>query len=184
MEASTKDLRAAVRSVAGSVARRPGIPALTGVLIEAEHGRARLTTTDLELSAVAELEAGGSELRALVPYRILADALKAEPADRVQLEVVDGSATVGSASIRLLPVEDFPTLDEPTGFLAELDAAELGEHRGHRASTAASTARHRAPRDTEHRASTASTAGTARAPRDTEHRVGGSSSRRALRAKI
>src|SRR5438874_6528006 len=42
----------ALQTVQRGVSSRPGIPALTGVLIEAEDGgRLTLTTTDLEVSA-------------------------------------------------------------------------------------------------------------------------------------
>ena len=45
-------LSEALQTVQRGVSSRPGIPALTGVLIEAaDDGRLTLTTTDLEVSA-------------------------------------------------------------------------------------------------------------------------------------
>ena len=48
------DLSEALQTVQRGVSSRPGIPALTGVLLEAaDDGTLTLTTTDLEVSAQA-----------------------------------------------------------------------------------------------------------------------------------
>ena len=71
-------LSEALQVVQRGVSSRPGIPALTGVLIEAtDDGRLTLTTTDLEVSARLATDAQVSEAGiALVPARLLGDTVK------------------------------------------------------------------------------------------------------------
>jgi DNA polymerase-3 subunit beta len=120
------ELRAALGMLKGAASRRPGIPALTGVLIEADGQRARLTTTDLETSVRVELEAVGDDGTVLVPFKMLAEAVKAAPAGRLYVDAGASVVAVGGASIRLLPAEDFPMLAAYVGeYRAGFDAAEL-----------------------------------------------------------
>lgn len=114
-------LSEALQTVQRGVSSRPGIPALTGVLLEAgtETGLT-LTTTDLEVSArltidVQVLEDGV----ALVPARLVADTVKSLSDAPVDIETDQSQATIRCAayegSLRLLPAEDFPTLKPPAG---------------------------------------------------------------------
>ena len=70
-------LSEALQTVQRGVSSRPGIPALTGVLIEAtDDGRLTLTTTDLEVSARLATQVQVSEPGiALVPARLLGDTV-------------------------------------------------------------------------------------------------------------
>ena len=71
-------LSEALQTVQRGVSSRPGIPALTGVLIEGSSvGTLTLTTTDLEVSARLSIEVQVSEEGvALVPARLLGDTVK------------------------------------------------------------------------------------------------------------
>ena len=56
LELDRKELDGALRAVKATAGRRSGgIPALSGVLVEAGDGRAVLTTTDLETSTRAAI---------------------------------------------------------------------------------------------------------------------------------
>ena len=71
-------LSEALQTVQRGVSSRPGIPALTGVLIEAaDGGELTLTTTDLEVSARLTIAVQVTEAGiALVPARLLGDTVK------------------------------------------------------------------------------------------------------------
>ena len=71
-------LSEALQTVQRGVSSRPGIPALTGVLLEAaEGGSLTLTTTDLEVSARLSVDVQVTEAgTALVPARLLGDTVK------------------------------------------------------------------------------------------------------------
>ncbi|MDP9118892.1 MAG: DNA polymerase III subunit beta, partial [Actinomycetota bacterium] len=71
-------LSEALQIVQRGVSSRPGIPALTGVLLDAtEDGTLTLTTTDLEVSARLSIAVQVQEAgTALVPARLLTDTVK------------------------------------------------------------------------------------------------------------
>ena len=85
------DLSNALQTVQRAVSSRPGIPALTGVLLAASGSDLTLTTTDLEVSArlmisVQVQEEGG----ALVPARLLADMVKSFEQAPVEFQAEGG----------------------------------------------------------------------------------------------
>jgi DNA polymerase III subunit beta len=115
------DLSEAMQTVQRGVSSRPGIPALTGVLIEAaDQGALTLTTTDLEVSArlSIEVQVGESGI-ALVPARLLADTVKSLSDAPVEFETDQSQARIRCAAyegaLRLLPAEDFPAIQPPSG---------------------------------------------------------------------
>jgi DNA polymerase III subunit beta len=111
LTADRKATERALRALKSGVARRPGIPALTGVLVEAAgDGSATMTATDLEVTVRLELEATGEPARFLVPFALFADTVKAGTGERVEISPAEASVRVDGAEIRLLPAEDFPTL--------------------------------------------------------------------------
>jgi DNA polymerase-3 subunit beta len=126
------DLSEALQTVQRGVSTRPGIPALTGVLVEAEQDTITFTTTDLEVSArlslPVQVQADGV---ALVPARLLADMVKSLPSAPVEFEADQGQAHVRCAAfegtVRLLPAEDFPAWQEPAGTKITLEAARFAE---------------------------------------------------------
>ena len=122
-----------LQTVQRGVSSRPGIPALTGVLLEAEDGgRLTLTTTDLEVSArlTIDVQVSGAGI-ALIPARLLADMVKSLSDAPVDLETDQSQARIRCAayegSLRLLPAEDFPGLQEPGGTRVEADAGAFAE---------------------------------------------------------
>jgi DNA polymerase-3 subunit beta len=127
------DLSEALQTVQRGVSSRPGIPALTGVLIEAaEDGTLTLTTTDLEVSArlaisVQVQEAGA----ALVPARLLTDTVKSLSEAPVDFETDRSQAHIRCAAyegaLRLLPADDFPGVQEPSGTAITAEPAAFAE---------------------------------------------------------
>jgi len=125
-----------------SVSARPGVPALTGVLIEAaKDGALTLTTTDLEVSAQLEIEVQTSEEgSALAPAKLLAEMVKNLSDAPVEVEADQNQAKIRCAAyegtLRLLPVEDFPSLQEPSGTKVTVDAPRFAEAVGQAARAA------------------------------------------------
>ena len=126
-------LSEALQTVQRGVSSRPGIPALTGVLIDAtEDGRLTLTTTDLEVSARLSIEIQVSEAGvALVPARLLGDTVKSLSDAPVEFETDQSQAHIRCAAyegtLRLLPAEDFPGLQEPGGTTITAEAGAFAE---------------------------------------------------------
>ena len=126
-------LSEALQTVQRGVSSRPGIPALTGVLMEAEDGgRLTLTTTDLEVSARLSVEVQVQEAGiALVPARLLGDTVKSLSDAPVEFETDQSQARIRCAayegSLRLLPAEDFPGLQEPSGTRIAVDGGAFSE---------------------------------------------------------
>ena len=126
-------LSEALQTVQRGVSSRPGIPALTGVLIEAaDGGELTLITTDLEVSARLSISVQVTESGiALVPARLLGDTVKSLSNAPVEFETDQSQATIRCAAyegtLRLLPAEDFPGLQEPSGTTVTAEAAAFAE---------------------------------------------------------
>ena len=126
-------LSEALQTVQRGVSSRPGIPALTGVLLDGTaEGRLTMTTTDLEISARLTIDVQVSEPGvALIPARLLADTVKSLSDSPVDVETDQSQARIRCAayegSLRLLPAEDFPGLQEPGGTLVEAEAGAFAE---------------------------------------------------------
>ncbi|HEX9313197.1 MAG TPA: DNA polymerase III subunit beta [Actinomycetota bacterium] len=126
------DLSNALQTVQRAVSSRPGIPALTGVLLSASGGDLTLTTTDLEVSARLMVSVQVQEEGvALVPARLLADMVKSFEQAPVEFQAEGGQARIVCSNyegnIRCLPAEDFPALQEPGGIRVKVNAGELAE---------------------------------------------------------
>jgi DNA polymerase III subunit beta len=126
-------LSEALQTVQRGVSTRPGIPALTGVLIEAtDEGQLILATTDLEVSArlSIDVQVGRSGI-ALVPARLLGDTVKSLSDAPVEFETDQSQAHLRCAAyegtLRLLPAEDFPGLQEPSGTRITAEAGAFAE---------------------------------------------------------
>src|SRR6266498_645958 len=90
-----------------------------------------LATTDLEVSARLQLPVQvQGEGVALVPARLLADMVKSFDQAPVEFEEHGGQARIVCSNyegtLRCLPAEDFPALQEPSG-MRELAATADGE---------------------------------------------------------
>jgi DNA polymerase III subunit beta len=122
-----------LQTVQRGVSSRPGIPALTGVLMEAGSGGAlTLTTTDLEVSARLTVEVQAQEDGvALVPARLLSDTVKSLSDAPVEFESDQSQARIRCAAyegaLRLLPAEDFPAIQPPSGTVVVGEAARFAE---------------------------------------------------------
>ena len=126
-------LSEALQVVQRGVSSRPGIPALTGVLVEARSdGTLTLTTTDLEMSARLSIEVQVHEEGvALVPARLVGDTVKSLSEAPVDVDADLAQATIRCAAyegaLRLLPAEDFPSLLPPAGTRVVAGSAALAE---------------------------------------------------------
>ncbi|MDP9296743.1 MAG: DNA polymerase III subunit beta [Actinomycetota bacterium] len=126
-------LSEALQIVQRGVSSRPGIPALTGVLMEAASGGTlTLTTTDLEVSARLALDVQVTEEgTVLVPARLLADMVKSLSDAPVDFDADSGQARISCAayegSLRLLPAEDFPSLQGPGGTKVVVESPRFAE---------------------------------------------------------
>ena len=126
-------LSEALQTVQRGVSSRPGIPALTGVLIEGSSaGTLTLTTTDLEVSARLSIEVQVSEEGvALVPARLLGDTVKSLSDAPVEFESDQSQARIRCAAyegaLRLLPAEDFPSLMSASGTRVVVEAQRFAE---------------------------------------------------------
>ncbi len=113
-----------------ALAARTALPVLQGLHCEASAGRLRVTGTDLEITIrtsgeVEVLEEG----RAMVPGRLLGEAVRKMPPGAVTIATNDSEAEIEGKgprfSIRLLNVEDFPSLDDSPTEGVEVDGEEL-----------------------------------------------------------
>jgi DNA polymerase-3 subunit beta len=125
-------LSEALQTVQRGVSPRPGLPALTGVLMEVADGTLTLSTTDLEVSARLAVDVQAQEPGiALVPARLLVDTVKSLSVAPVEFEADASQAKIRCAayegSLRLLPAEDFPTLQAPDGTRVTVDAPTFAE---------------------------------------------------------
>jgi DNA polymerase-3 subunit beta len=125
-------LSEALQTVQRGVSTRPGIPALTGVLMSVGEGELALTTTDLEVTTEVRLPVDAKEDgSALVPARLLADMVKALAPDAVDFETDGSQATVTCRSfestIRCLAAEDFPAVRDVDGVKVTVDAQAFAE---------------------------------------------------------
>lgn len=126
-------LSEALQAVQRAVSARPGIPALTGVLLETDAGGTlTLTTTDLEVSARLAIDVQAQEAgTSLVPARLLGDMVKSLSEAPVEIDADEAQARVTCAayegSIRLLPAEDFPALQGPSGIRVSVEAPRFAE---------------------------------------------------------
>jgi DNA polymerase-3 subunit beta len=125
-------LSEALQTVQRAVSSRPGIPALTGVHLTASGGELVLATTDLEVSARLTLDVQVQrEGVALVPARLLADMVKSFEQAPVEFDAEAGQARIVCSNyegtVRCLPAEDFPVLQEPSGTRVTVSTSKLAE---------------------------------------------------------
>lgn len=114
-----KQLKAALAGIGEVVERRNTIPILSNLMISAEHGRATLIATDLDMECVRILDveqaADALPFRTTVAERLLSDIVKKIDGDATITLTLERSkvvATAGRARFTLptLPVEDFPVM--------------------------------------------------------------------------
>ncbi len=125
-------LSEALQTVQRGVSTRPGIPALTGVLMTTTGGELALTTTDLEVTTEVRVPVDmREEGTALIPARLIADMVKSLAPDSVEIEADGSQAKVVCRSfegtIRCLAAEDFPAVRDFEGVGIRVDAGEFAE---------------------------------------------------------
>lgn len=120
----------AVTWAARSLASRPTLPVLAGLLLQVDGDQLTVSGFDLEASTEVEVAVtGGESGTALVSGRLLADITKALPPHPVDV-AVDGSRlaiTCGSARFSLpgMPVDDYPKLPVMPTTAGTVDGAEF-----------------------------------------------------------
>src|SRR6185503_5481944 len=107
MDTSRKDAEAAIRTVLSAVSSRPGIPALTGILVKFDGTTATLTGTDLETTATAHVSQIGANTEAadvygrpepftaLIPGKLMQAVVKQSPGECITIERVGSKAQIG-----------------------------------------------------------------------------------------
>lgn len=125
-------LSEALQTVQRGVSTRPGIPALTGVLMTIDAEGLALTTTDLEVTTEVKVPVEATEEGAtLVPARLVADMVKSLPADAVDFESDGSRAKVVCRSfegtLRCLAAEDFPAVRDVDGISVKVQAQAFAE---------------------------------------------------------
>ena len=120
----------AVSWAARSLATRPTLPVLAGLLLTVDGDQLSVSGFDLEASTEVDLEVtAGAAGQALVSGRLLADITKALPPHPVDV-TLDGarlSISCGSAKFSLptMPVEDYPKLPTMPTTAGTVDSAEF-----------------------------------------------------------
>jgi DNA polymerase-3 subunit beta len=120
----------AVAWAARSLASRPTLPVLAGLLLRVEGDQLSVSGFDLEASTEVEVEVtAGADGQALVSGRLLADITRALPPHPVDV-IVDGSRltiTCGSArfSLPTMPVDDYPKLPAMPTTAGTVNGAEF-----------------------------------------------------------
>ena len=105
-----------------------GHQVLQGILVSAEAGRVRLTTTDLEVWCQVDLDAQTPQPgKVLVTVRNLGKVLKTMPDSRVRLRSAgdDVVCKAGPSEVRLagLDMEEYPDVEEPGGCVMSMPLA-------------------------------------------------------------
>lgn len=113
-----------------AIGTRTAIPVLQGLLCEVTGSSLWVTGTDHEMTVRASTEVEVMEEgRAVIPGRLLADAVRRMPAGAVTISSGDGEIEIlGKGprfSVRPLNVEDYPQVSDATGEGVEVDGEEL-----------------------------------------------------------
>jgi DNA polymerase-3 subunit beta len=120
----------AVAWAARSLASRPTLPVLAGLMLRVEGEHLSVSGFDLEASTEVELEvAAGAPGQALVSGRLLADITRALPPHPVDVTVEGSRLTIvcGSAkfSLPMMPVDDYPKLPKMPTTAGTVNGAEF-----------------------------------------------------------
>ncbi len=124
----------AISAAQRAVTSRTGsLPVLSGLKVAATEGSLELVGSDLELTIRVRVAAQVEEVgQAVLPAKLLNDIVAKLEAGSVTVETGDGDAATveggrASYTLRLLPLDDFPHLPEPTGSAITVDAGPLAE---------------------------------------------------------
>lgn len=132
IRAQRDDLADVLTRANRAVGARTALPVLQGLLCEVSGGVLRVTGTDLDITVRTEtpvevLEEG----RAVIPGRLLSEAVRKMPAGMVTIGVKDGDVEIqGNGprfTLRPLNVDDFPAQDDVASQGVEVDGEALAE---------------------------------------------------------
>ncbi len=129
----TEEFRRVLGKVYRVVPSRPPYPALSGILLEAKNGFAKLTATDLEVGITSycpvEVKEEGS---AVLPGKVLYNLVKS--LDSSELEIIslpDGNSEIkgGKSYYKLssFPPDDFPLFPPPSTEISSISGEKLKE---------------------------------------------------------
>jgi DNA polymerase-3 subunit beta len=129
-----EELVSKLSTVSRAVSTRAATQALSGILLTADEGGARLAATDGEMGLRQALEAEVSgEGSVLLPGRLLSELARSLGDDTVEIELRESERDVEIRSggsnfhLRVLPVEDFPSLPDEGAEPLKIPAAALAE---------------------------------------------------------
>ena len=115
---SKRDLAHGLSTAGHAVPSRSTLPILSNVLLATDHGRLKLTATDLEIGINCWVEAEISEEGSVaLPAKLMTDFVNSLPQGQVELVLLEESHTVNvtggpsSANIRGMDPEEFPRID-------------------------------------------------------------------------
>lgn len=113
-----------------AIGTRTAVPVLQGLLCEATGSHLRVTGTDHEMTVRASTQVEVMEEgRAVIPGKLLADAVRRMPAGTVTIGSADGDVEILGRgprfSIRPLNAEDFPEMADSPGEGVEVDGEAL-----------------------------------------------------------
>ncbi|HEV7206995.1 MAG TPA: DNA polymerase III subunit beta [Jatrophihabitans sp.] len=120
----------AVTWAARSLASRPTLPVLAGLLLTVDGDQLRVSGFDLEASTEVDLEVtAGAPGQALVSGRLLADITRALPPHPVDVTVDGSRLTISCGAARFtlpgMPVDDYPKLPSMPTTAGTVDGAEF-----------------------------------------------------------
>lgn len=125
-------LAKALLTASRAVAARGGVMAvLSGVHIKSVEGGVEVVGTDLETTITVRLDCEADGFNVVAPAKVLTDVVKALPNGRVALEASPDELTVTAGAfesmIRLLPVDEWPTLPVASGDTVTVDGAGFAD---------------------------------------------------------
>ena len=132
IRAQRDDLADVLARANRAVGTRTALPVLQGLLCEVSGTTLRVTGTDLDVTVrtAAEVEVM-EEGRAVIPGRLLSEAVRKMPSGAVTIGVSDTDIEIqGNGprfTLRPLTVDDFPVQDDVVSDGVEVDGEELAE---------------------------------------------------------
>jgi len=132
IRAQRDDLADVLARANRAVGTRTALPVLQGLLCEVSGTTLRVTGTDLDVTVrtAAEVEVM-EEGRAVIPGRLLSEAVRKMPSGAVIIGVSDTDIEIqGNGprfTLRPLTVDDFPVLEDVVSDGVEVDGEELAE---------------------------------------------------------
>ena len=132
IRAQRDDLADVLARANRAVGTRTALPVLQGLLCEVSGTILRVTGTDLDMTVRTQAEVEViEEGRAVIPGRLLSEAVRKMPAGQVTIGVSDTDIEIqGNGprfTLRPLNVEDFPVQDDVVSEGVEVDGEELAD---------------------------------------------------------